>query len=183
MLLSCVHMPPPPHLSPILRDMPHPPAVMVIRTGGTARMLPPPHCYPHPISAVRDLSGGSLWQPLILRLWVCELILDSDGDHFLFSPIFKEIFSEVWEKSAAVDSAEPNSKGILLRLRRRDIFVGARLLSTRDFCGCEILSTQDFCWRKIFVDARILSTPIISVGTNILSPPIFLSVFRLRMII
>ncbi len=57
----------------------------------------------------------------------------------------KEIFSEVWEKSAAVDSAEPNSKGILLRLRRRDIFVGARLLSTGDFCGCDILSTQHFC--------------------------------------
>ncbi len=97
----------------------------------------------------------------------------------------KEIFSEVWEKSAAVDSAEPNSKGILLRLRRRDIFVGARLLSTQDFCGCEILSTQDLLTQDfwIFVDARILSTPIISVGTNILSPPIFLSVFRLRMII
>jgi hypothetical protein len=63
----------------------------------------------------------------------------------------KEIFSEVWEKSAAVDSAEPNSKGILLRLHRRDIFVGARLLSTLDFCGCEILSP------KIFVDARFLS--------------------------
>jgi hypothetical protein len=28
-----------------------------------------------------------------------------------------------------------------------------------------------------------LSPPIISVGTNILLPPIFLSVFRLRMII
>ena len=38
----------------------------------------------------------------------------------------KEIFSKVWEKSAAVDSAEPNSKGILLRLRQH--FVEARFL-------------------------------------------------------
>jgi hypothetical protein len=38
----------------------------------------------------------------------------------------KEIFSEVWEKSAAVDSAEPNSKGILLRLCQH--FVDMRIL-------------------------------------------------------
>ncbi len=49
---------------------------------------PPPHCYPHPISAVIDLSSGSLWRPLFWRSWVCELILDSDGDHFLFLPLF-----------------------------------------------------------------------------------------------
>jgi hypothetical protein len=44
--------------------------------------------HPHPISAARDLNGRSLGQPLILGLWVYELILDSDGDHFLFSPLF-----------------------------------------------------------------------------------------------
>ncbi len=44
----------------------------------------------------------------------------------------KEIFSEVWVKSAAVDSAEPNSKGILLRLRQH--LVDARFLSTCEFC-------------------------------------------------
>ncbi len=35
-----------------------------------------------------ETSTGSLGQPLILGLWVYELILDSDGDHFLFSPLF-----------------------------------------------------------------------------------------------
>jgi hypothetical protein len=163
----------------------------------------PPPCHPHLIFAARDLNGGSLGQPLISRSLVCKLILDSDGDNFLFSPLFdrspvsryiycyslakisefqadadilsapkflpfstwrastisrysagesqpikagwpeatphlatackgittiwetKEIFSEVWEKSAAVDSAEPNSKGILLRMRQH--FVNTRL--------------------------------------------------------
>jgi hypothetical protein len=42
-----------------------------------------------------------------------------------------EIISDVWEKLAAVDSAEPNSKDILLRLRPH--FVDARFLLTRDF--------------------------------------------------
>jgi hypothetical protein len=40
----------------------------------------------------------------------------------------KEIFSEVWEKSAAVDSAEPNNKGILMRLRQN--FVDTRFFLT-----------------------------------------------------
>ncbi len=40
----------------------------------------------------------------------------------------KEIFSEVWEKSAAVDPAEPNSKEILLFLRQ--YFVYTKILST-----------------------------------------------------
>jgi hypothetical protein len=116
----------------------------------------------------------------------------------------KEIFSEVWEKSAAVDSFKPNSKAILLRLRQH--FVDTRFLSMRECCQREnfvkakILLTREFCQRENFVDARILWTPIISVGANILSPPIFfrhqyfgaanilsppifLSVFRLRMII
>ncbi len=48
---------------------------------------PPPHGT-FPFGVFRDLSVGSLWWPLFWRLWVCELILDSDGDHFLFSPIF-----------------------------------------------------------------------------------------------
>jgi hypothetical protein len=66
----------------------------------------------------------------------------------------------------AVDSVEPNSKEILLRLRQH--FVEAR-----------ILSTQEFCRQEIFVDARFLSPPLISdatnisVGANILSPPMF----------
>jgi hypothetical protein len=54
-----------------------------------------------------------------------------------------EIISDVWEKSAAVDSAEPNSKDILPRLCPH--FVGARFLLT-----------QDFFKREIFVNARIL---------------------------
>jgi hypothetical protein len=90
----------------------------------------------------------------------------------------KEIFTEVWEKSAAVDSAEPNNKGILLHLRQhlvdarflsardfsqREIFVDARILSARDFCRPEIfvnarfLSTREFCRSEIFVDARIFT--------------------------
>jgi hypothetical protein len=68
----------------------------------------------------------------------------------------KEIFSEVWEKSAAVDSAEPNSKGILLQLRQQ--FVDTRFLLTQDFVGARFLSAQDFGRRKIFVDVRILSS-------------------------
>ncbi len=63
----------------------------------------------------------------------------------------KEIFIEVWEKSAAVDSAEPNSKWILLRLRQH--FVDARFLLTQDFVGAR------FGWRKILVDVRFWLTP------------------------
>jgi hypothetical protein len=62
----------------------------------------------------------------------------------------KEIFSEVWEKSAAVDSAVPNSKGILLRQRQH--FVNARFVSMRDFCRRE-----NFVGVRNFVVARILS--------------------------
>ncbi len=99
----------------------------------------------------------------------------------------KEIFSKVWEKSAAVDSAVPNSKGILLRLRQH--FVDARFLSTRDFCRRE-----NFVGAIInFVAARILLMSIIFVSANILSPTIFcrrqyfvaayiFDCFRLRMI-
>ncbi len=74
----------------------------------------------------------------------------------------KEIFSEVWEKSAAVDSAEPNSKGILLHLCQH--FVDGRFLSAREFCLRKIfvdprfLSTRDFFQRESFVDPRFLST-------------------------
>jgi hypothetical protein len=39
----------------------------------------------------------------------------------------KENSSEIWEKSAAVDSAEPNSKEILLGLRQHFVL-------TQDFC-------------------------------------------------
>ncbi len=94
-----------------------------------------------------------------------------------------ENISEVWEKSAAVDSSRPNSKEILLRLRQH--FVHARILSTGVFCRHEnfviarILSSRVFCRRQHFVNASILSTQIfyvnanISVSANILSPPIF----------
>jgi hypothetical protein len=56
----------------------------------------------------------------------------------------KEIFSKVWEKSAAVDFAESNSTGILLSLRQH-------------FVDTRFLSVQDFCHREIFVSARFLS--------------------------
>jgi hypothetical protein len=131
----------------------------------------------------------------------------------------KEIFSEVWEKSAAVDSAVPNSKGILLCLCQH--FVNARFFSTPDFCRCEnfvgarILLSREFFRCENFVDANnfrrcqyfvatnILTAPIFCIPWNdlycyfyiyaktikniitvhILSPPIFLIIFRLRMII
>jgi hypothetical protein len=62
------------------------------------------------------------------------------------------------------------------------------------FVHADILSTPTFCRRVYFVDtnnfvdADIWSTPIIFccvyfVDTNILSPPIFLILFRLGMII
>jgi hypothetical protein len=60
----------------------------------------------------------------------------------------KEIVSEVWEKSAVVDSAEPNSKGILLHL-------------CQHFVNANIFSTPTFCQRQYFVDTNILSIPII----------------------
>jgi hypothetical protein len=88
--------------------------------------------------------------------------------------VTKEIFSEVWEKSAAVDSAKPNSKGILLRLRQHFVW--------RDFCQCKnfvnagILLMREFCWRENFVDANNFCRLQYFVAANILSPPIFLSV-------
>jgi hypothetical protein len=81
-----------------------------------------------------------------------------------------ENISEVWEKSAAVNSARPNSKEILLHLRqhffharicRREYFVDASILSTRVFCQGEnfvnasILSSPTFCQREYFVDTNI----------------------------
>jgi hypothetical protein len=89
----------------------------------------------------------------------------------------KEIFSKEWEKSAAVDSAVPNSKGILLRLRQH--FVDARFLSTRDFCrrenflGARILLSREFCRCENFVDANNFRRCQYFVATNILSAPIF----------
>jgi hypothetical protein len=75
-----------------------------------------------------------------------------------------EFFSGAWEKSAAADSAEPNSKEILLGLRQ--LFVDAKILSPPIFCqrpyfvDPSILLTPVFCWRQYFVDANILSTSI-----------------------
>ncbi len=83
-----------------------------------------------------------------------------------------------------------NSKGILLSLcqhlsapascRRQD-FVDARILSRPIF-----YQRQDFVNANNFVEAYILSAPIFCrrqcfVGVNILSPPIFLILFRLRL--
>jgi hypothetical protein len=65
-----------------------------------------------------------------------------------------------------VDSVEPKSKEILLRLRQH-------------FLEARILSTQELCRQEIFVDARFLSPPLISVaanisvGANILALPMF----------
>jgi hypothetical protein len=58
--------PPPPHLSPILSVLPHPPAAMDIRIGGTVGR-PPPATH-IPFSTVKGHSGGSLGQPLIRKL-------------------------------------------------------------------------------------------------------------------
>ncbi len=71
--------------------------------------------------------------------------------------------------------------------QRRD-FVNAEILSTREFCrsgnyvDVGILSTREFCRLGNFVDTGILSPPIISVGANILSPPIFCLYLGLRAI-
>jgi hypothetical protein len=102
-------------------------------------------------------------------------------------PPLKELFSGAWEKSAATDSAEPNSKEILLRLRH--LFVDANSLSTPGFfrrphfVDADILSTHIFCQRQYFVAAGIFVDTYIFVSANILSPPISVILFRLRMII
>jgi hypothetical protein len=54
-----------------------------------------------------------------------HLVIACKGINFIKET--KEIISEVWEKSAAVDSAEPNIKRILLSLHQH--FVDARLLT------------------------------------------------------
>ncbi len=91
--------------------------------------------------------------------------------------------SEVWEKSAAVDYAMPNSKGILLRLRQH--FVDTNILSTPVFCrrqhfvDASILSTRVFCRRQYFVDANKFCQHEhfcrrqYSVAANVLLAPVF----------
>jgi hypothetical protein len=69
----------------------------------------------------------------------------------------KEIFSEVWKKSAAVDSAEPNSKRILPRLCQE--LSMPRICQRQDFVHANILLTPIFCRHEYFVDAKILSMP------------------------
>jgi hypothetical protein len=54
-----------------------------------------------------------------------------------------EFFSGAWEKPAAADSAEPNSKEILLGLRQ--LFVDGKILSTPYFVDAHILLTPVFC--------------------------------------
>ncbi len=92
-----------------------------------------------------------------------------------------------------MDSAEANSKGILLRLRQH--FVNAKILSTPRFCQCRdfvdagIFSKRELCRCGNFVNAGILSTRTgnfvnanNSVGANILQPPIFCLCLGLRAI-
>jgi hypothetical protein len=114
----------------------------------------------------------------------------------------KEIFSQVWEKSAAVDSAEPNSKRILTCRRqdfadasilltptfcRRQHFVDANILSTRVFCQRQHFVHTIICQHQYFVNASILSSPTFCrrlcfcicmyfAGANNLPAPTFLYV-------
>jgi hypothetical protein len=86
--------------------------------------------------------------------------------------------------------ASTKCKEILLRLRQH--FVDARFLSTQDFFRREIfvdarlLSTRVFCRREYFVNANNFCQSEhfcrrqYFVGANILSVPIFLSVFRCK---
>ncbi len=70
------------------------------------------------------------------------------------------------EATTHLTTAEPHSKGFLLRL--------PAFCQSQDFVDAEILSMPRFCRRPYFVDANILSTPIF-VNANILSTPIILS--------
>jgi hypothetical protein len=63
-----------------------------------------------------------------------------------------EIFSGAWEKSAAVDSAEPTSKEILLRPRQ--LFVAPAFYRCQDFVDARILSMPVFCRHQYFVNAN-----------------------------
>jgi hypothetical protein len=86
----------------------------------------------------------------------------------------EEIISEVWEKLAAVDSAETNSKEMLPRMHqhfvdaRREISVGARILSPPIFCRHQyFVAANIFCRREHFCRHQYF------VGANVLLPPIF----------
>ncbi len=79
---------------------------------------------------------------------------------------------QAWEKSAATDSAEPNSKEILLRLRQ--LFVDAKFLSTPGFCRRLYFVDASILSTRYFVDTNVLSTPIIFSTRIFLSPPIIL---------
>ncbi len=92
----------------------------------------------------------------------------------------QENISEVWEKSAAADSA---GKEMLPHMRQQ-YFVDANILQTRVFCrrqhfvAVSILSTPTFCGGKNFFGANIFSAPIFChcqyfVAAKILLPPIF----------
>ncbi len=61
---------------------------------------------------------------------------------------------------------------------RREYFVDANFLSMRVFCRCQyFVDASNFCRHKYFCRRQYF------VSANILLPPIFLIVFRLRMII
>jgi hypothetical protein len=77
-----------------------------------------------------------------------------------------------------VDSVEPKSKEILLRLCQH--FVEARILSTQEFCRQEIFVDARFLLLRTFLSAPIFWRRQCFVATNILSPPIFLLVFRIK---
>ncbi len=168
---------------------------------------PPPHG-PIPLecteTSVVDLCDGLYFGGRQI------IILDSDGDHFLFSPIFNWTpVSRDFDCFSLVNIRDGRSQ-LLWTLPsqtvRRCFRECANILSMRDFYQCEIsvdasiLSTRVFCWRQHFVDTSILSTPtlcrrqhfveanifvtanILSL-TNILSVPIFCLRLGLRMII
>ncbi len=64
---------------------PPPPPIHLNKAASAPLPLTSP---PPPFGVYRDFSSGSLWWPPFSRSGVQNLILDSDGDHFLFSPIF-----------------------------------------------------------------------------------------------
>ncbi len=101
----------------LLTPLPH---LGMIRTIARPLPLSSPPMGPTPLEH-SETSAMNLCDGLNWRSWVCELILDSDGDHFLFSPIFDRT---------------PVSRDI-------DCYSLAKI--------SEILASADILWRPIFV--------------------------------